>query len=153
MRRKRASSSWYWMFRFLMNSFLFFVWFMEKGSTRCSRWHIFHHFKRSSACHDSSTEFARREVHSFAGQRRFLWRKSITRVSVGLIKIGNYNGIKLFIILISCSDDLRTANIISDSEEGVTCLVIDRDTFNQSISNLDEIRNKYNDECALERKR
>lgn len=50
-------------------------------------------------------------------------------------------------------DDLRTANIISDSDEGVTCLVIDRETFNQSISNLDEIRNKYNDEGALERKR
>lgn len=57
------------------------------------------------------------------------------------------------LFLISFSDDLRTANIIADSLEGVTCLVIDRDTFNQSISNLDEIRNKYNDECALERKR
>lgn len=51
------------------------------------------------------------------------------------------------------SDDLRTANIISDSEDGVTCLVIDRETFKQLISNLDEIRNKYNDESTLERKR
>lgn len=51
------------------------------------------------------------------------------------------------------SDDLRTANIICDSEDGVTCLVIDRETFKQSISNLDEIRNKYNDEGTLERKR
>lgn len=51
------------------------------------------------------------------------------------------------------SDDLRTANIICDSEDGVTCLVIDRETFKQLISNLDEIRNKYNDEGTLERKR
>ncbi|XP_055295804.1 cGMP-dependent protein kinase, isozyme 2 forms cD5/T2 isoform X1 [Sitodiplosis mosellana] len=50
-------------------------------------------------------------------------------------------------------DDLRTANIICDCEDGVTCLVIDRETFKQLISNLDEIRNKYNDESSLERKR
>lgn len=43
-------------------------------------------------------------------------------------------------------DDLRTANIICDDIEGVTCLVIDRETFNQLISNLDEIRTKYVDE-------
>jgi cGMP-dependent protein kinase len=49
-------------------------------------------------------------------------------------------------------DDLRTANIISDSDEGVTCLVIDRETFNQLISNLDEVKNKYNDQDQIERK-
>ncbi|CAH0564053.1 unnamed protein product [Brassicogethes aeneus] len=43
-------------------------------------------------------------------------------------------------------DDLRTANIIVDDPEGVCCLVIDRETFNQLISNLDEIRTKYKDE-------
>ncbi|XP_047032247.1 cGMP-dependent protein kinase, isozyme 2 forms cD5/T2 isoform X1 [Helicoverpa zea] len=43
-------------------------------------------------------------------------------------------------------DDLRTANIICDSPEGTTCLVIDRETFNQLISALDEIRTKYKDE-------
>ncbi|GLV39476.1 foraging [Carabus blaptoides fortunei] len=43
-------------------------------------------------------------------------------------------------------DDLRTANIICDDPEGCTCLVIDRETFNQLISNLDEIRTKYIDE-------
>lgn len=50
-------------------------------------------------------------------------------------------------------DDLRTANIICDSPEGVTCLVIDRDTFNQLISNLDEIRNRYNDDAVSEKKK
>ncbi|XP_037902443.1 cGMP-dependent protein kinase, isozyme 2 forms cD4/T1/T3A/T3B isoform X5 [Hermetia illucens] len=50
-------------------------------------------------------------------------------------------------------DDLRTANIICDSPEGVTCLVIDRETFNQLISNLDEIRHRYDDEGTLERKK
>ncbi|XP_073961791.1 cGMP-dependent protein kinase for isoform X1 [Choristoneura fumiferana] len=43
-------------------------------------------------------------------------------------------------------DDLRTANIICDTPEGTTCLVIDRETFNQLISALDEIRTKYKDE-------
>ncbi|XP_050076806.1 cGMP-dependent protein kinase, isozyme 2 forms cD5/T2 isoform X3 [Anopheles maculipalpis] len=50
-------------------------------------------------------------------------------------------------------DDLRTANIICDSPEGVTCLVIDRDTFIQLISYLDEIQNRYNDEGVSERKK
>jgi len=50
------------------------------------------------------------------------------------------------------SDDLRTANIIADEQEGVTCLVIDRETFNQLISSLDEIRTRYKDE-GVERRR
>ncbi|KAK7791456.1 hypothetical protein R5R35_001379 [Gryllus longicercus] len=49
-------------------------------------------------------------------------------------------------------DDLRTANIIADDPDGVTCLVIDRETFNQLISNLDEIRTSYKDE-GVERRR
>jgi hypothetical protein len=58
----------------------------------------------------------------------------------------------LILILILFSDDLRTANIICDSPDGVTCLVIDRETFN-IISNLDEIKNRYNDEINTERRR
>ncbi|XP_055684144.1 cGMP-dependent protein kinase, isozyme 2 forms cD5/T2 isoform X1 [Lutzomyia longipalpis] len=50
-------------------------------------------------------------------------------------------------------DDLRTANIICDSSDGVTCLVIDRETFNQLISNLEEIRHRYDDEGTIERER
>ncbi|XP_043500093.1 cGMP-dependent protein kinase, isozyme 2 forms cD5/T2 isoform X2 [Polistes fuscatus] len=49
-------------------------------------------------------------------------------------------------------DDLRTANIIANDVDGVTCLVIDRETFNQLISPLDEIRKKYEDEL-VERRR
>nr|CAD7441670.1 unnamed protein product [Timema bartmani] len=49
-------------------------------------------------------------------------------------------------------DDLRTANIVADESEGVTCLVIDRETFNQLISSLDEIRTRYKDE-GVERRR
>ncbi|XP_031836326.1 cGMP-dependent protein kinase for isoform X2 [Nomia melanderi] len=45
-------------------------------------------------------------------------------------------------------DDLRTANIIADDPEGVSCLVIDRETFNQLISSLDEIRTRYRDELV-----
>ncbi|XP_076284665.1 cGMP-dependent protein kinase, isozyme 2 forms cD5/T2-like [Lasioglossum baleicum] len=45
-------------------------------------------------------------------------------------------------------DDLRTANVIADDPEGVSCLVIDRETFNQLISSLDEIRTRYRDELA-----
>nr|CAI5822819.1 unnamed protein product [Callosobruchus analis] len=49
-------------------------------------------------------------------------------------------------------DDLRTANIIVDDPDGVSALVIDRETFNQLISNLDEIKSKYKDE-VLDRRR
>ncbi|XP_050524599.1 cGMP-dependent protein kinase, isozyme 2 forms cD5/T2 isoform X1 [Daktulosphaira vitifoliae] len=48
-------------------------------------------------------------------------------------------------------DDLRTANIIACDPEGVSCLVIDRETFNQLISGLDEIRTRYKDDDVLER--
>ncbi|XP_063243757.1 cGMP-dependent protein kinase, isozyme 2 forms cD5/T2 isoform X1 [Bacillus rossius redtenbacheri] len=50
-------------------------------------------------------------------------------------------------------DDLRTANIIADDPEGVSCLVIDRETFNQLISSLDEIRTRYKDEGIERRSR
>ncbi|XP_026272945.1 cGMP-dependent protein kinase, isozyme 2 forms cD4/T1/T3A/T3B isoform X2 [Frankliniella occidentalis] len=49
-------------------------------------------------------------------------------------------------------DDLRTANIVADDPDGVCCLVIDRETFNQLISSLDEIRTRYRDE-NVERRR
>ena len=48
---------------------------------------------------------------------------------------------------------MRTANIVADSVEGVTCLVIDRESFIQLISNLDEVKNRYSDESAIERRR
>lgn len=65
-----------------------------------------------------------------------------------MIFIINY----VFIFLIIHSDDLRTANIVADDPEGVSCLVIDRETFNQLISSLDEIRTRYKDEL-VERRR
>lgn len=40
-------------------------------------------------------------------------------------------------------EDIRTANIIADDPDGVTCLVIDRDSFNQLIGNLEEIARNY----------
>ncbi|OXU24925.1 cGMP-dependent protein kinase, isozyme 2 forms cD4/T1/T3A/T3B isoform X2 [Nasonia vitripennis] len=49
-------------------------------------------------------------------------------------------------------DDLRTANIIADDPDGVSCLVIDRETFNQLISSLDEIRMRYKDELVVRRR-
>lgn len=55
-------------------------------------------------------------------------------------------------LMYSYRDDLRTANIIADDLEGVSCLVIDRETFNQLISSLDEIRTRYRDEL-VERRR
>ena len=48
-------------------------------------------------------------------------------------------------------EDVRTANIIADDPE-VSCLVIDRESFNQLISNLDEIRTKYVDDGTANRK-
>ncbi|CAG0888429.1 unnamed protein product [Darwinula stevensoni] len=49
-------------------------------------------------------------------------------------------------------EDVRTANIIADGKEGVRCLVIDRDTFNQLISSLPDIKTRYVDENANRRK-
>ncbi|GFS43845.1 hypothetical protein TNIN_140872 [Trichonephila inaurata madagascariensis] len=51
------------------------------------------------------------------------------------------------------SEDLRTANIVADDPDGVTCLVIDRESFNQLISHIDEIKTKRYDEDASFRKR
>nr|XP_042902919.1 cGMP-dependent protein kinase, isozyme 2 forms cD4/T1/T3A/T3B [Parasteatoda tepidariorum] len=49
------------------------------------------------------------------------------------------------------SEDVRTANIIADDPEGVTCLVIDRVAFNQLISNINEIKEKNYDENLVKR--
>ncbi|GFW52486.1 hypothetical protein TNCV_404141 [Trichonephila clavipes] len=51
------------------------------------------------------------------------------------------------------SEDLRTANIVADDPDGVTCLVIDRESFNQLISHIDEIKTKRYDEDASVRKK
>ncbi|XP_046753311.1 cGMP-dependent protein kinase, isozyme 2 forms cD5/T2 isoform X2 [Diprion similis] len=49
-------------------------------------------------------------------------------------------------------DDLRTANIIADDPDGVSCLVIDQETFKQLISSLDEIKTRYRDELVVRRR-
>ncbi|XP_013422046.1 cGMP-dependent protein kinase 1 [Lingula anatina] len=43
-------------------------------------------------------------------------------------------------------EDTRTANIIAADSEGVDCLVIDRDSYNQFISSLHELQREYADE-------
>lgn len=40
-------------------------------------------------------------------------------------------------------DDLRTANIIADDLQGVTCLTIDKDAFDQMIRNMEEVVTRY----------
>ena len=40
-------------------------------------------------------------------------------------------------------EEKRTANIIADDAEGVTCLVIDRESFIHLISNLEDIKTRY----------
>jgi len=42
-------------------------------------------------------------------------------------------------------EDVRTANIIADDTEGVDCLVIDRDSYVQLISNIADIQKAYPD--------
>ncbi|KAF0299746.1 cGMP-dependent protein kinase, isozyme 2 forms cD5/T2 [Amphibalanus amphitrite] len=46
-------------------------------------------------------------------------------------------------------EDIRTANIVADDPDGVACLVIDHDTFDQLISRLEEVKNRYVDESQL----
>lgn len=142
---------------FLQNetSAVIFFWFV--GTARCSRRYILHHFERYGSGNDPSDKLARREIYSNFGQRWLLWWKGITRVNwmnfrYFFHQFYNFSSTNSPFLNVH-SDDLRTANIICDSEDGVTCLVIDRETFKQLISNLDEIRNKYNDESSLERKR
>nr|CAB3265166.1 cGMP-dependent protein kinase 1 [Phallusia mammillata] len=43
-------------------------------------------------------------------------------------------------------EDMRTANVVVDDPAGATCLVIDRQSFNQLIGDLDSIRHKTYDE-------
>ncbi|XP_023228963.1 cGMP-dependent protein kinase, isozyme 2 forms cD4/T1/T3A/T3B-like [Centruroides sculpturatus] len=49
-------------------------------------------------------------------------------------------------------EDVRTANIIANDRDGVTCLVIDRESFNQLISNIDEIKTKRYDEAPARKR-
>ncbi|XP_073454041.1 cGMP-dependent protein kinase 2 [Aquarana catesbeiana] len=50
---------------------------------------------------------------------------------------GDYFGEKALI-----SDDVRSANIVADDDDGVECLVMDRDTFNQIVGTYAELQ-KY----------
>ncbi|XP_062873901.1 cGMP-dependent protein kinase 2 [Trichomycterus rosablanca] len=55
---------------------------------------------------------------------------------INTLEKGDYFGEKALI-----SDDVRSANIIAD-EDGVECLVIDRETFTQTVGTFDELK-KY----------
>ncbi|XP_063050671.1 cGMP-dependent protein kinase 2 [Engraulis encrasicolus] len=55
---------------------------------------------------------------------------------INMLQKGDYFGEKALI-----SDDLRSANIIAD-EDGVECLVIDRETFDQTVGTFSELQ-KY----------
>lgn len=54
-----------------------------------------------------------------------------------------------FYIVISLSEDIRSANIIS---EDCTCIVIDGDSFKQLIGNLDGIKHRYSDGGSAKRR-
>lgn len=49
-------------------------------------------------------------------------------------------------ILLTCRVDVRTANIVVDSPGGVDCLVIDRESYTQLISNIDDLQTGYDDQ-------
>lgn len=42
-------------------------------------------------------------------------------------------------------EDIRTANIIAGDNTGVTCLVIDRESFIQHIGDLKDMKEGYGD--------
>ncbi|XP_055332267.1 cGMP-dependent protein kinase 1-like isoform X2 [Paramacrobiotus metropolitanus] len=48
-------------------------------------------------------------------------------------------------------EEIRTANIVVESKDGVTCLVMDRDNFNQMLCSLEEFNRQYEDEVETER--
>ncbi|XP_060576647.1 cGMP-dependent protein kinase 1-like [Ruditapes philippinarum] len=43
-------------------------------------------------------------------------------------------------------EDIRTANIIADDPDGVDCLVLDRESYTQLISNLDDLQRNYEED-------
>ncbi|XP_039272906.2 cGMP-dependent protein kinase 1-like isoform X1 [Styela clava] len=47
------------------------------------------------------------------------------------------------------SEDLRTANVIVDDKDGVSCLVLDRESFNQLIGGLDDVKKTYTEVQAI----
>lgn len=127
-------------------------------------------FVRLGQSYHKATEQHRGEVHPNPAERRLLWRESVTRVCVHDVcynwcffslgccfsvrrfqrKLKQPENGELFILCVLNfhSDDLRTANIIACDPDGVSCLVIDRETFNQLISGLDEIRTRYKDDIV-----
>nr|XP_018669813.1 cGMP-dependent protein kinase 1 isoform X1 [Ciona intestinalis] len=48
-------------------------------------------------------------------------------------------------------EDMRTANVVVDDTEGVTCLVIDRQSFTQLIGDLDSVKQKKYDEVPVQK--
>lgn len=46
-------------------------------------------------------------------------------------------------------EDIRTASVIADDEEGVSCLVIDNSSFEQLISRLEGVKNRYIDDGLI----
>ncbi|GAV00456.1 hypothetical protein RvY_11299-2 [Ramazzottius varieornatus] len=43
-------------------------------------------------------------------------------------------------------EEMRTANIIADSKDGVSCLVMDRESFNQMLLSLEALSRTYDDD-------
>lgn len=72
------------------------------------------------------------------GQVQVTQRRSIhsAPVFVTTLKKGSYFGEKALV-----GEDIRTADVIADS--AVKCLVIDRETYAQLVSNLDDIKRTY----------
>ncbi|OQV18731.1 cGMP-dependent protein kinase 1 [Hypsibius exemplaris] len=48
-------------------------------------------------------------------------------------------------------EENRTANIIADCKEGVSCLVLDRESFNQMLNTLEELNKTYEDDGENDR--
>ncbi|XP_057688876.1 cGMP-dependent protein kinase 2 isoform X1 [Corythoichthys intestinalis] len=53
---------------------------------------------------------------------------------INTLRTGDYFGEKALI-----SDDVRSANIVADSDDGVECLLIDRQTFNRTVGTFAEL--------------
>ena len=49
----------------------------------------------------------------------------------------------LIVIHFFYREEKRTANIIADDENGVACLVIDRESFLHLIANLEDIKTRH----------
>lgn len=100
---------------------------------------------RSSSNYPGAIQMGFTRVCSPSGTRRFLWRSSTTSVSIRTLH-------RALCIGVAFREETRPFNVIADDPNGVTCLVLDRQSYREMIA--DELsRLKRNETIRYARKK